>query len=203
MKKAKTLITAIGMTLLCLSISAQDNPYRKYTQNLPFSMQEVKAPVFPNRSVNLQDFGAKGDGSSLCTEAFAKAIDALNTKGGGKLIVPQGVWFTGPITLKSNINLHLEKGAGIELRVRQAHHTAETGCKHGINCSAVLDQMLLLDGKAVVYEPKAQYFCTGHGLQHKQIPGIQAPLCTIQNAADRVTAHTGNDDGIHLHGVTV
>ena len=41
----------------------------------------------------------------------AKAIDALAQKGGGKLIVPQGVWFTGPITLKSNINLHIEKGA--------------------------------------------------------------------------------------------
>lgn len=76
-------------------------------------MEKVTRPQFPANEVNLKDFGAIGDGSSLCTTAFAKAIDALTQKGGGKLIVPQGVWFTGPIVLKSNINLHLEKGAVI------------------------------------------------------------------------------------------
>ena len=101
------------MVLISMTMNAQTNPYRKYTTNLPFSMPEVKAPVFPNRTINLKDYGAKGDGSSLCTEAFKKAIDGLSAKGGGKLIVPQGVWFTGPIVLKSNVNLHLEKGAVI------------------------------------------------------------------------------------------
>ena len=113
--KTKNILTIVCLALVCMAVSAQttNNPYKKYTQNLPFKMQEVKAPVFPNRIVHLNDFGAKGDGSTLCTEAFAKAIDALSAKGGGKLIVPQGVWFTGPIVLKSNINLHLEKGAVI------------------------------------------------------------------------------------------
>lgn len=86
-------------------------PYEDLYRNLPFSMPKVTTPVFPDRSINLDSYGAKGDGSSLCTEAFAKAIDVLSKRGGGKLIVPQGVWFTGPIVLKSNINLHLEKGA--------------------------------------------------------------------------------------------
>ena len=63
--------------------------------------------------MNLADFGAVGNGEELCTAAFAKAIDALAEKGGGHLIVPAGVWFTGPIVLKSNIDLHLEKGAVI------------------------------------------------------------------------------------------
>ena len=98
------------MVLICLTLSAQ-NPYSQYTDNVPFTMPEVKAPVFPKRTINLRDYGAKGDGSSLCTDAFAKAINELSAKGGGKLIVPQGVWFTGPIELKSNVNLHLEKGA--------------------------------------------------------------------------------------------
>ena len=90
-----------------------DNPYKHYTANLPFKMAEVKAPEIPDRDVNLKDFGAVGDGKTLCTEAFAKAIDNLSGKGGGRLIVPRGIWHTGPIVLKSNINLHLEKGAVI------------------------------------------------------------------------------------------
>ena len=108
--KTRRNLLALWMTFVCLSLSAQ-NPYRQYTDNVPFPMPEIKAPVFPNCTINLRDYGAKGDGSSLCTDAFAKAINELSAKGGGKLIVPQGVWFTGPIELKSNVNLHLEKGA--------------------------------------------------------------------------------------------
>ncbi len=104
-------------TLLCLALTlgaqAQDNPYRVYTRQLPFSMPEVAAPVFPKKTVSLTRYGAKGDGKTLCTEAFSKAIDELSRQGGGRLSVPQGVWFTGPIVLKSHVDLHLEKGAVI------------------------------------------------------------------------------------------
>lgn len=88
-------------------------PYAHLYKDLPFSMPQVTRPSFPARTVNLKDYGAVGDGSSLCTQAFSKAIEALSSRGGGRLVVPQGVWFTGPIVLKSNINLHLEKGAVI------------------------------------------------------------------------------------------
>ena len=99
---------------LTVSLAAQaDNPYKKFTEKLPFAMPEVSAPVIPDNEVKLTDFGAVGDGIALNTEAFRKAIDALSQKGGGKLIVPQGVWHTGPIVLKSNIELHLRAGAVI------------------------------------------------------------------------------------------
>lgn len=98
--------------LISLGANAADtDKYSRLYEDLPFNMSQVKAPTFPANEVNIKDFGAKGDGSSLCSEAFRKAIDALSQKGGGKLIVPQGVWLTGPVTLKSNINLHLERGA--------------------------------------------------------------------------------------------
>ena len=104
-------------TLLCLALTlgaqAQDNPYRAYTRQLPFSMPEVAAPVFPKKTVSLTQYGAKGDGKTLSTEAFSRAIDNLSRQGGGRLSVPQGVWFTGPIVLKSHVDLHLEKGAVI------------------------------------------------------------------------------------------
>ena len=91
-----------------------DNPYKKYTENLPFAMPEVKAPVIPDAKVSLSDFGADPTGVQLSTDAFAKAIDVLSQQGGGHLIVPAGVWLTGPVVLKSNIDLHLEMGAVIQ-----------------------------------------------------------------------------------------
>ena len=92
---------------------SKEYKYREVYKNLPFDMPQINAPTFPERNVTLTDFGAVGNGTHLCTEAFAKAIDALSAQGGGHLIVPSGIWFTGPIVLKSNIDLHLEKGAVI------------------------------------------------------------------------------------------
>ncbi len=74
-------------------------------------MPEVKVPEFPDNQVNLPDFGGKPDGITLNTDAFEAAMKSLAEKGGGTLLVPKGVWFTGPIVFRSNINLHLEKGA--------------------------------------------------------------------------------------------
>jgi len=105
----------ICMVLMAVALTAQaQNPYKKYTGKLPFEMPEVAAPVIPDYTVNLKKFGAVGDGITLNTKAFEKAIAALSKKGGGHLVVPQGVWFTGPIVLKSNIDLHLEVGAVIQ-----------------------------------------------------------------------------------------
>ena len=101
------------MLALCATASA-DNPYKQYTDGLPFSMPELNAPAIPLRQAVLSDFGADGTGQQLCTEAFSKAIDALAADGGGRLVVPRGIWLTGPIVLKSNIELHLEHGAVIQ-----------------------------------------------------------------------------------------
>jgi polygalacturonase len=76
--------------------------------------QSVPLPKFPNREMSITDFGAVGDGVTLNTEAFTKAIAALSQRGGGKLIVPPGIWLTGPIKLASKVNLHLERGAFIQ-----------------------------------------------------------------------------------------
>ncbi len=107
MKKA--LFVCLLSFLTIISAKAQD--YSSYYQDLPISLPIVKAPQIPDYSVNLKDFGGVGDGVSLNTEAFDKAIDFLSSKGGGHLIVPQGIWLTGLIVLKSNIDLHLEQNA--------------------------------------------------------------------------------------------
>ena len=61
---------------------------------------------------NVMDFGAAGDGATLCTGALQAAIDACHATGGGTVIIPAGKAFlTGTLTLKSHVHLHLESGA--------------------------------------------------------------------------------------------
>lgn len=80
-------------------------------ENLPFAMPKVEQPTFPDYSVNILEFGAKSDGITLNTKAINDAIKAVNAKGGGKVIIPEGWWLTGPVELLSNVNLYTEKNA--------------------------------------------------------------------------------------------
>lgn len=76
-----------------------------------FDMPKVVIPTFPDYTVKLDAFGAVGDGLTKNTEFFADAISHVALAGGGTLIVPRGIWLTGPITLASNVNLYLDAGA--------------------------------------------------------------------------------------------
>ena len=80
---------------------------------VPEILQRIKPPVFPKRDFIITRFGAVIDGKSDCTAAFAKAIAACHEAGGGRVVVPAGVFATGAIHLKSNVNLHVTAGATI------------------------------------------------------------------------------------------
>ena len=88
-------------------------------QDLPFDMPEVKLPAIPSYTVSLTDFNAVGDGVTDNTEAFRRAFEALEKRGGGKLVVPDGIWLTGPIGLKSHTELHLADNAVIVFSTKQ------------------------------------------------------------------------------------
>jgi polygalacturonase len=64
--------------------------------------------------VDISTFGAKGDGKAQNREAINKAIEAVAAAGGGTVEFPAGTWVTGSIHLRSNVTLHLERGAVIE-----------------------------------------------------------------------------------------
>lgn len=96
----KSLI--ISILALCALSCAQDGK-RLHNSNISI----------PNHEVVLTDFGACGDGVTLCTDAFEQAFAKLEQLGGGRLVVPDGIWFTGPIGLKSHTELHLSDNAVI------------------------------------------------------------------------------------------
>jgi hypothetical protein len=77
----------------------------------PFEMPAFEAPQFPDREFNIAAQGAVADGKTKNTEPFRRAIEACANVGGGRVVVGPGRWLTGPIHLKSNVNLHLEQGA--------------------------------------------------------------------------------------------
>nr|WP_294782595.1 glycoside hydrolase family 28 protein [uncultured Flavobacterium sp.] len=117
MKTNRLNLFSLAMAImLCLSLqnaNAQSTSYDTYA-NVEFKMSKVNEPVIPANTVNLKDFGAVNGGYVLNTKAFADAIETLSKKGGGKLIIPPGIWLTGPIILKSNIELHAQTGALIK-----------------------------------------------------------------------------------------
>jgi hypothetical protein len=103
--------TSILFSNCIQSQTIEKKPSTDVYQNLEFKMRVVQEPKIPENTVNILDFGAVEGGQVINTDAFAKAIDAVTQKGGGKVIIPAGIWLTGPIILKSNLELHAETGA--------------------------------------------------------------------------------------------
>ncbi|MBR1564948.1 MAG: glycoside hydrolase family 28 protein [Paludibacteraceae bacterium] len=107
------LLTAVAIVSCCDIEQWQQtsqSSINKLTKQAPFAMQ-VKLPHFPDRTLSVLDFGAINDGSKLTTEAIQTAIDNASERGGGTVIIPDGVYLTGPIVLKSNVRLYTEHNA--------------------------------------------------------------------------------------------
>ena len=96
----KRLIIACFTSISCLFGLAQSQP--NFT---------VAKTSFKKDTVIIEKFGAIANGDFLNTHAINGAIEFMHKKGGGVVVVPKGQWVTGPIVLKSNVNLHLDKGA--------------------------------------------------------------------------------------------
>lgn len=105
------IISAIALLAAAFSARAVTPSYSDCYTGLPVNIKQVKPISFPARSASIVSHGATGDGVTLCTEAIQGCIDSLAALGGGTVNIPMGVWLTGPIELRSDINLHLDKNA--------------------------------------------------------------------------------------------
>lgn len=137
-------LALIAMSVMSPSIAQVPTVWKTTAEPLAameLVRKQIKAPVFPARDFLITDYGAVGDGKTLNTEAFDKAIAACGKSGGGRVVVPIGNFYTGAIHLKSNINLHLADSAKITFSVDPVHYPKVFGRWEGmelINYSALI-----------------------------------------------------------------
>lgn len=104
-------------SLVCQSIKEQNLPLAKYLkasafkEKFAFELPKIYMPHFKRDTFNIMNYGAIADGMTLNSVAINKAIDECAKQGGGTVLIPRGSFVTGPVIMKSNINLHLAKGA--------------------------------------------------------------------------------------------
>jgi len=107
MKHISGRLCHIKVALACLVLTAAGSSMAQQKPGLPI-IRQVK---FKEDTTSIVAFGAKGDGITLNTESINKTISSVSEKGGGVVLIPSGLWLTGPIELKSNVNLHLKRDA--------------------------------------------------------------------------------------------
>jgi len=113
MKKITLFILLALNTLFC-SFKKADGSVIIQTLKVaaPFEMPDISVPDFKKcKTLPITDFGAVPGDKEKTTQAIAKAIAKANSIGGGIVVIPTGEWLTGKVHLKSNVNLHLSKGA--------------------------------------------------------------------------------------------
>lgn len=97
------LAACIAMLAGCATVSRSEDPWAA----VPGILKRIVPPEFPARDFVVTGYGAVGDGVTDNSKAFQAAIAACAGAGGGRVVVPAGKFYTGPIHLRSGVNLHL------------------------------------------------------------------------------------------------
>ncbi|MEO2064853.1 MAG: glycoside hydrolase family 28 protein [Christiangramia sp.] len=121
MRKISLLILAVSFIFTSCKIGMSQNSDKAWEQ-ADAIIRSITVPEFPDRTFKLEDYGGLGDGTTSNSKAFQKAIAACNSAGGGTVLVSEGKYLTGPIHLKSNVNLHLQEGAEILFSTNKADY---------------------------------------------------------------------------------
>src|SRR5690606_11738274 len=105
-----------SLMILSLVIGCKTESKEQVTQEKDAAdliIESITIPEFPDNNFSIMDYGAVGDGITDNTLAIKDGIQACVEAGGGKVVIPAGKFLTGPIHLKSNVNLHLEKNSEV------------------------------------------------------------------------------------------
>ena len=112
-RRQTSTLLFFGVLSVSLAVARHDPPDPQGWDSMPAILQRISPPAFPARDFDVLKFGASGDGITDNTEPFRKAIIACNAAGGGRVVVPAGVYLTGAIHLKSNVNFFVSKNATV------------------------------------------------------------------------------------------
>ncbi|MBQ7238243.1 MAG: glycoside hydrolase family 28 protein [Bacteroidales bacterium] len=137
----------IYLAVLCasiLSLVEVDAKVKKNTVKTPWEQADsivaaIKKTQFPDVVYNITDFGARSyrPDAELCLahDAINLAITVCSQNGGGTVLVPDSIYVTGPITLLSNVNLHLSDGAVLRFSTNpELYYPAVKTSWEGIEC---------------------------------------------------------------------
>lgn len=111
---------ALMASLVAQGLVDQGLPLRSFLkpsdfpEKLAYELPKVYQPYFRKDTFNIARYGAKPDGLTLNTSAINQAITLCSQAGGGTVLVPTGLWLTGPLVLQSNVNLHVAAGAVLQ-----------------------------------------------------------------------------------------
>jgi len=120
---------------------------------------------------NIIDFGAVGDGVTINTAAINKAVDKCSENGGGMVVFPQGVFLSGTIMMKSNVEIHLEMGSTLLASTEHKDFPSQTPPAYrSLVDKAGWNALIYAEGKTNI---AITGFGTinGNGAQQKPVPG--------------------------------
>ena len=126
--------TFIIFFLAALNVYSQ-NDSLAWSEIYPTIEKNIKEPGFENHNYNIQDFGAIPDDSTILNhEAINRAIALCSINGGGTVNIPSGVWYTGPIVLKSHVKLHINEGATLLFTTDTKYFNTVLTRWEGVDC---------------------------------------------------------------------
>lgn len=151
-------------------------PAGEIYRDIEFAMPQVIEPQIPGNTVSIADFGAIADGLTLNTDAFRKAIEAVSAKGGGTVVIPRGIWLTGPVILKSNIRMHAAEGALIRFSADKSLYPLIETSFEGYNTVRCISPIYGKDLENIAFTGKGVWDGNGHAWRHVKREKVPPPM---------------------------
>jgi len=152
------------------------SPAGEIYRDIEFTMPQVIEPQIAGNTVSIAEFGAVGDGVVLNTEAFRKAIESVSSRGGGTVVIPRGIWLTGPIILKSNLRMHAEEGALVLFSPDKSLYPLIETSFEGYNTVRCISPVYGKDLENIAFTGKGVWDGSGHFWRHVKKEKVPPPM---------------------------
>jgi DNA sulfur modification protein DndE len=142
-------------SLVCAELLQKNLPLAKYLrpsahpEKYAFELPKIYQPNFKRDTFNIVTYGAKNDGVTLNTEAIGKTINACVKAGGGTVLIPAGLWLTGPIVLQSNVDLYAARGALVSFTPDRTQYPLVAALFEGVEAARAQSPVSATDAENV------------------------------------------------------